>query len=274
MPEGDTIHRTARTLERVLAGERVEDFAAPRLPTGASLIGAVVQGVVARGKHLLIRFEDDRVLHTHLGLPGSWHVYRPGDPWQRRDVRARIAVSEAVAVCFGAPVVELLDTPALTRHPVLRRLGPDLCLAEPDLEAAAERMTRIPDPATTIGEALLDQRVAAGIGNVYRSEICFLEGIHPETPVGSVSPSVQRRLLERGAQLLRANLTTSRRTTVPGCPPGSLFVYGRAGRPCRRCGTPIELTRPGDQARMVFWCPECQSRTRGSAEPADVPSSP
>lgn len=274
MPEGDTIHRTARTLDRVLGGQRIEDLSAPRLVLGTPLAGRVVSGVEARGKHLLVRFDDGRVLHSHLGMPGSWHVYRPGERWQRRDVRARIAVPQATAVCFGAPVVELLDAAALRRHPVLRRLGPDLCTPDPNLEAATERIAELHDPGTTIGEVLLDQRVAAGIGNVYRSEICFLQGVHPETPIGALTTGVRRGLLARGAELLRANLMTSRRTTVPGGQPGSLFVYGRAGRGCRRCATPIELSRPGDQARMVFWCPSCQPRVPRSWDTGVVPSQP
>lgn len=257
MPEGDTIHRTARTLSRVLRGEPLEAFVAPRLNPPFPARGTLILDVEARGKHLLLRFEDGLVLHTHLGMPGSWHVYRPGEPWQRRDVRARVAVPDAVAVCFSAPVVELLDDGALERHPVLRRLGPDLCLPAPDLDAALERMATL-GPGRTIGEVLLDQHVAAGIGNVYRSETCFLEKIDPRTPLAAVPLDRRRSLLARGGALLRANLTTVRRTTVPGGPPGALFVYGREGRGCRRCGTAIRTDRLGEHARTVFWCPTCQ----------------
>ena len=258
MPEGDTIHRAARTLRGALVGAPIAQFDAPRLSPPFPVRGTVVSAVEARGKHLLIDFDDGHVLHTHMGMPGSWHVYPSGGALRRRDLRVRIDTDEVTAVCFGAPVVELLDHQAVERHPGLRRLGPDLCVEDPDIATAVARMGEIPAPTVTIGEALLDQRVAAGIGNVYRSEVCFLEGIDPRAPLSSVPESKRAGLLDRAARLLRRNLTTIRRTTVPGGPDGALFVYGRGGSPCRRCRTPIASTVVGEHARVTYWCPCCQ----------------
>lgn len=260
MPEGDTIHRTAAVLRRALLGEQLIAFEARRLPAPQPRVGETIDGIEARGKHLLLRFSGGLVLHTHLRMSGSWHVYRPGAPWQRGPgaARAVITTASAVAVCFAAPVVELLDEQAVRRHPTLRRLGPDLCLPDPDLDDALRRMALVPDPGTAIGAVLLDQRVAAGVGNVYRSEVCHLHGLDPRTPVGAVPEALRRALLATAAELLRRNLELPARTTVAGAPPGTLHVYGRAGHPCRACGTPIEAEHTGEQARITYWCPVCQ----------------
>lgn len=258
MPEGDTIHRTAATLRRVLLGRQLVAFEAPRLTGRGPTPGETITGIEARGKHLLVRFSGGLVLHTHLRMTGSWHAYRPDDPWLRGAGTARVVLrtAEAVAVCFNAPVVELLDDGAVARHPALRRLGPDLCVADPDLDDALGRMAR--DDTRTVGDALLDQRIASGIGNVYRSEVCHLHGLDPRTPLRDVDPGTRRALLGTAADLLRRNLELPARTTVRGAPPGTLFVYGRAGRPCRTCGTTIEAARTGEHARIAYWCPRCQ----------------
>lgn len=260
MPEGDTIHRAAATLRRAVGGQELIAFEAPRLAGNGPAPGETVDGVEARGKHLLVRFSGGLVLHTHLRMTGSWHVYRAGERWRRGRgaARAVITTRTAVAVCFDAPVVELLDAGAIRRHPALRRLGPDLCLPEPDIDDAIDRLARLAGGRVAIGDALLDQRVASGIGNVYRSEVCHLHGIDPRTPVVEVTPATRRGLLETAAQLLRRNLTLPARTTVAGAAPGTLAVYGRAGRPCRTCGTAIEADRTGEHARVTYWCPNCQ----------------
>jgi endonuclease-8 len=155
-----------------------------------------------------------------------------------------------VAVCFSAPVVELVRSPR-TDH-----LGPDLCTPEADLDDAVRRMGSL-DPATPLVDVLLDQRICCGVGNVYKSEVLFALGLHPSTPIGRVGPDVRRQVVEVAARQLRANLTTTSRTTLPG-PPGTLAVYGRQREPCRRCGTPIAWARTGAQARGTYWCPRCQ----------------
>jgi endonuclease-8 len=263
VPEGDTIHRTAARLRPALTGRRLVRFEAPRVPRPHPPPGTVVDAVEARGKHLLIRFSTGEVLETHLRMTGSWHLYRPGARWAKPAQRARavleveglevegLEVDGWVAVCFSAPVVRLTTTPA-TGH-----LGPDLCLPEADLEEVVRRMGSVPEPGTALADVLLDQRICCGVGNVYKSEVCFACGVHPLTPVERVGTDARRRLAATAHRLLRANLGGGPRTTVPG-PPGGLAVYGRARRPCRRCGTPIVGARTGPQARATFWCPRCQ----------------
>jgi len=256
MPEGDTIHRTAATLRSVLEGRDLERFDAPRVRGRPPAAGARIEAVEARGKHLLIRFGDGAVLHSHMRMTGSWHTYRTGEPWRRHASRARVVIETAssVAVCFDAPVIELLDERGVARHPQLAALGPDLCVPDPEVEEALRRMDAL-EPATPVGVALLDQRVASGVGNVYRSEVLWASRVDPFRPVGEVDREVRRTLFVTAARMLRSNLGGWRRETVPG----GLAVYDRAGRPCRRCGETIRTRRLGEQARSVWWCPGCQA---------------
>lgn len=256
MPEGDTIHRTAATLRTVLQGRPLARFHAPRVRGRPPAGGSSIEAVEARGKHLLIRFGDGVVLHSHMRMTGSWHTYRTGERWRRHASRARVVIEtpSSVAVCFDAPVVELLDEGGLARHPQLRALGPDLCVPAPDLDEAARRMDDL-DPSTPVGVALLDQRVASGVGNVYRSEVLWTCRVDPFRPLRETTPETRRTLLDSAARLLRANLGGRRRETVPG----GLAVYDRTGRPCRRCGSAIRTHRLGEQARSVWWCPGCQT---------------
>ncbi len=265
MPEGDTIHRTAASLSASLVGQKV--LAArtragpglPRVPSAHRLVGRSVLGVEARGKHLLVRFEGGLVLHSHLGMHGSWHRYPAGAPWRLPESQARVVleVPGAVAVAFRVATLELLSERELSAHPQLGRLGPDLAAGEFDLHAAVDRLGADPEPP--IGEALLDQRLVAGIGNVYRSEVLFLEGVSPFAPVGELDPAVLQRIVARARGLLRTNLAGGARSTTGRRFPGSrLWVYRRAGRQCRRCGTLITARRVGEHARVVYWCPTCQ----------------
>jgi endonuclease VIII len=265
MPEGDTIHRTAARLRSVLVGQPLTRVELPRRPRPWPGVGASVTAVEARGKHLLVRTSDGLVLHTHQLMTGSWHLYAPGERWRRspRAARVVLAVPGAVAVCFASPVVEVLDARAEARHPALRRLGPDLCDPAADVDTALARLGYLSAPGRSIGEALLDQRIACGVGNVYRCDVLFLHGLHPATPVDAVDEATRRSLLVTAGELLRANLgAASARTTVTGGPAGSLWVYGRGGRPCRRCATPVESGHLGEHARLVYWCPTCQPPTR------------
>jgi endonuclease-8 len=280
VPEGDTLYRTATVLREVLGGRQV--VAARGRPDGAQLrrvIGSRVERVEAQGKHLLIGFGNGLTLHTHLRMHGSWHRYRTGERWRRSPARAVavIEVPDAVAVCFDAPTVELVDTRALQLHPALVNLGPDLLAPEPDLAEAVRRLQAPERASMPIGEALLDQTALAGLGNVYRSEVCFVERVNPFVPVGELEPAVILRLVSTGAALLRANRDGPRRTTAGGAPgrptagwapgrltaggaPGRLWVYRRGGRPCRRCGALIESRVFGALPRRVWWCPGCQGR--------------
>jgi endonuclease VIII len=260
MPEGDNLARIGDVLRRTLLDQTVTAAGGRAAAHLARVVGQRVSAVDASGKHLLIDFDGGLTLHTHLGLNGSWHRYRPGEPWRRARSRAAavLETDDAVAVCFDPMTVELIETRALAIHPVLSRLGPDASAPDFDNAAALARL-RNPGQATmAIGDALLDQKVLAGVGNVYRSEVCFIERVNPLTVVAELDDAALERLIARSGVLLRANRGGGRRvTTAPGTT-GSLYVYGRTGRPCRRCGKPIVSgVSPG--GRRAYWCPSCQA---------------
>lgn len=259
MPEGDTIHRTAERLRGALTGATLVRFEAPRVRVRCPSPGERVDAVEARGKHLLIRCSGGLTVHTHLRMSGSWHLYRPGERW-RRSRGAMVVLLEterSQAVCFAAPVVEVLGPAEAARHPRLLALGPDLCGPAPDLDEVMSRLDRLAaaDPSVEVGVALLDQTVAAGMGNVYRSEVAWACRVDPRRRLVEADDATRRSLYTTAHRLLRANLSTHRRRTVPE----GLAVYGRAGRPCRRCGARIGAARQGEQARVVWWCPACQT---------------
>ncbi|CAN5621382.1 endonuclease VIII Nei2 [soil metagenome] len=265
MAEGDTLARIATVLREALVGQPITGAQArPGTAALARVTGARVEGVEARGKHLLIGFDNGLTLHTHLGLHGSWHRYRTGEPWRRPRARAAaiLETPRGVAVAFDAPTVELLETRALALHPRLSRLGPDASLTGFDQDGALARLRGQAKAERPIGDALLDQRIVAGLGNVYRSEVCFIERVDPFATVATLDDDALRRLLATGARLLRANADGGRRVTTQRGTPGSLYVYGRTGRPCRRCATPI-VSRQSGSARRVYWCPRCQSAAPG-----------
>jgi endonuclease-8 len=254
VPEGDTLHRTATRLRPALAGKVLVRFEAPRLTGPPPRAGDVIESVESVGKNLLITFDRGIVLQTHLMMTGSWHLYRTGERWQRpaHQMRARLDVDGWVAVCFAAPVVRTYLADA--HHTPVDHLGPDLCTVDADLDEAVRRMDRIPEPDLTIAEVLLDQRVAAGVGNVYKSEVLFANRLDPFTPLHAVDGDLRWRLIATAARLLLANLGGGSRTTVPG----GLAVYGRQRRPCRVCETPIRMRHHGTQRRSTYWCPTCQ----------------
>jgi endonuclease-8 len=256
VPEGDTIHRAAATLGAALEGRELTGFEAPAFPRGRHpREGERIDRVWARGKHLLIEFDGGLTLHTHLRMTGSWHLLgnERGRRRSRRTQVVTVRAGEVEAACFSAPIVELLGADELRRHPVLSLLGPDLCLADADLDEVLRRLERL-DPSTEIGVALLDQTVAAGVGNVYRSEVAWACLVDPCRPLRSVDLATRRNLYSTAGRLLRMNLTTTRRTTYRG----GLAVYGLAGRACPRCSDTIAHRRLGEHARSVWWCPGCQ----------------
>ncbi len=273
MPEGDTLARTAAGLRPYLVGRTVT-AARARVPGPqvGRLVGARVDSVDAVGKNLLIRFGNGLELRTHLQMNGSWHRYAPGERWRRPASRARlvIEVPGAVAVCFDAPVVELFEARAEPIHPALARLGPDV-LADDFDAAEARRRLREPRRATlTIAEALLDQRAVAGIGNVYKNEVLWIERVDPFVPLADLEDATLDRLLASVRRLMLENVgpsagpervTTGRDLAATG----PLWVYGRRARPCRRCGTAIESRRHGDPPRVTYWCPDCQASQRVDA---------
>ncbi|MFJ2171296.1 Fpg/Nei family DNA glycosylase [Streptomyces sp. NPDC087851] len=248
MPEGDTVRQTARRLHTALAGHELtrSDLRVPRYAT-ADLTGRTVLDVTPRGKHLLTRIEGGLTLHSHLRMDGAWKVYAPDERWRggpAHQIRAILGTAGHTAVGYRLPVLELLRTGDEDR--VVGHLGPDLLGPDWDPSVALRRL--LSDPARPIGEALLDQRNLAGIGNIFKSETCFLVRATPWLPVGEL-PSPER-LVTAAKNLLEANRER----------PGNrrkLYVYDRAHRPCPRCGTPI---RTADQdGRPVYWCPRCQS---------------
>jgi endonuclease VIII len=277
VPEGDTIFRSARAMHAALAG-RVVDEVRTHLPhlrrAGVDrLAGQRVEAVEARGKHLLHRFTPSGLLlHSHMRMTGSWHLYAPGAAWRKPTGHARLVLrtAELEAVCFSAPVLELLTAEQAARHPSLAALGVDPLAGDAtgpvDLRAAGAALAARGD--VPIGEALLDQGVLAGVGNVYKCEVLFLHRVDPWTPVAAVPADVRAALLGTATALLRANvahggpqrITTRRPSDVRRAPRGSdaLHVYGKGGRPCPRCGTAIATASLGEQARLTYWCPRCQ----------------
>lgn len=267
MPEGDTIFRTARTLRATIGGQPITGLTTTvgqlRQVGVQRLVGQCVGEVESRGKHLLIWFTpSDLALHSHMGMTGSWHTYAPGQTWRKpqRSADVVLRLPEVTAVCFSAPVVALLSRSQVQGHPAISALGPDALDPDADLGEALRRLDQCGE--VTIGEALLDQRVLAGIGNIYKNETCFLQRVDPWTPVAALGSDTRAALLATAQQLLRANVEGAspvRSTTGVRGPGGNrLHVYGRARRPCPRCRTPIRVARQGRLARVTYWCPRCQ----------------
>ena len=275
MPEGDTIFRAARTLHRALAGARVTEFETrlPQLlslPVRGGVPGRDVSTVEARGKHLLIAFGDDLVLRTHLRMHGSWHLARPGERWRRPRAHMRIIITTAdwLAIGFQIPEAEWLTAGSLARHARLQALGPDPLSASFDTDEVLARIAS--DPEATIADVLLNQRVIAGVGNVFKSEVLFECRVHPFDRVRDLEPATISALVTASARGLRRNVTESpdrpsdRRTMTNRLNrEETLWVYRRAGKPCHRCGTAIQMRKSGLDARSTYWCPTCQRERRG-----------
>ncbi|MFI6474706.1 Fpg/Nei family DNA glycosylase [Streptomyces sp. NPDC050516] len=250
MPEGDTVYQAARRLHAALAGQVLtrSDLRVPRFAT-ADLTGRAVLDVTPRGKHLLARIEGGLTLHSHLRMDGSWRIYAPGERWgggPAHQIRAILGNAGHTAVGYRLPVLELLRTQDESK--AVGHLGPDLLGPGWDADSALRNLLQ--DPARTIGDALLDQRNLAGVGNVYKSEICFAIRAVPWLPIGEL-PSPER-LVATAKRLLEASKDR---------PVRQAYVYGRAGRPCPRCRTPIRTTTqrdPSGRERPTYWCPKCQ----------------
>ena len=260
MPEGDTVYRAARLLDRTLAGQVLTgtDFRVPPLAT-VDLRGGRVLGTWSHGKHLLTRIDADRPwsLHSHLKMEGAWQSYRPGQPWRRPAHTARVVLTagDRIAVGFSLGILELL--PRENEHQVIGHLGPDLLGPDWDEADAVRRLTA--DPDRPIHEALLDQRLLAGLGNMYVAELCFIFGLHPSTPVGEVADPP--RLVHRAHQLLMVNKDRSQQSTTGDLRHGRrMWVYRRDNQPCLRCGTPVRVEMRGEpgRERASYWCPACQ----------------
>jgi endonuclease-8 len=264
VPEGDTIFQTAAALRPLLVGQQILGARSGRTPGPQMqrVVGSRVTAVEPVGKHMLIHFDNGLVLHTHMRMNGTWHRYAPGERWRMAEWKARVVleVAEHVVVCFNAPVAELMPARAAPIHPALAALGPDLL--SPDFDAA-EAFARLRSRADLeIAEALLDQRVMAGVGNVFKSETLFIESVNPWTPVASLADDRLTALIATAHRLLNENVTPGRphRVTTRGDPHVHLssFVYGRANQPCTRCGAAIRVQRQGSLNRSTYWCPRCQ----------------
>jgi endonuclease-8 len=248
MPEGDTVWLAGRRLHDALAGHRLTgtDFRVPQLAT-TDLTGRVVSAVVSRGKHLLTRIDDDLTLHTHFRMDGTWHLYRPGTRWRGGpdwQVRVVLATDQWQAVGYRLPVVDLIARG--DEHQVVGHLGPDLLGDDWDLDEALRRLRA--DPDREIGEALIDQRNLAGIGNAYKAESLFVSRLSPWCPVRNV-PDLAG-VVENARRLL----------TISRQPRQQHWVYQRAGKPCRRCRSVVQVAKQGIAPfdRLTYWCPACQ----------------
>lgn len=263
MPEGDTVYRTAVHLATALNGELLLrcDIRVPAFAT-VDLTGTRVDEVVSRGKHLLIRVGPSTI-HSHLKMEGAWHLYRPGSRWRRPAYEARIVLGTGNWTAVGFSLGILTVVPRSAEATVVGHLGPDLLGPDWDAAEALRRLAATPERA--VGLALLDQRNLAGIGNVYRNELCFLRGLLPTRPVGEIDDLAA--LVNLAHRVLQANKDRTERSTTGNLRRGQLdWVYGRAGEPCRRCGTPIRRGTLGNPARPdraaedrdTYWCPSCQ----------------
>lgn len=254
MPEGDSVAGHARLLRPILCGHRIDEVGgtAPSLRANSRrVLDATVNGVRTVGKNLVIDLSCGYSIRVHLGMPGRWEVLSPG---RRAHGSARLVLSTAAGTvaCHSAPTIDVDRTPVIDAE--LVHLGPDV-LGEFDSTEFVRRARTQDD--TGMAELLLDQRVIAGIGNVYKSELLFLEGIHPETHVAALTDDQLEAVADRARLLMAANIGPKARSTTGARGRGrESWVYGREGRPCRRCRTGIAMGRTG--GRMTFWCPTCQ----------------
>ena len=259
MAEGDSIYRAAASLRTALLGKTVTRFVIPDGVSPLPRLGAAIEAVESHGKHLEIIFDDGIVLDVRVRFRGSWGLYHRGQKWRKRRHLADIIIEtdEWVAVAFSTSTIETYRQFDQTRHPRAGRLGPDLSDPLADMHECAARLFHYDKPDTTVAEALLDQRVMSGISNVYRCETLWACSVHPWAKIADVPQSTCLDLVLTSATQLRANMHSPARVTAPDIP-GGLAVYGRNGQKCVRCGDVIRLTKMGEMARLLYWCPGCQ----------------
>lgn len=261
-------------MHRVLAGHAVTRFETAyahldRVNVDTPLVGRTIEQIRSAGKHHLIVFSGDLILRTHMRMNGSWHLYRHGEKWWRgpQSMRVRIDTAEWVAVAFNVPVAEFVTPKELVTTDPVAKLGPDLLGAEFNRDEAVRRI--IASAHQAIALSLLDQRLVAGIGNVYKSEVLFMTGVHPYTPASAVPKATLEQMMDLARQLLKDNVIQGtsgqiqtfrnlRQTNKSMDPDQNLWVYGRGGKPCRKCGTPIRMKKMGVEARSTYWCERCQ----------------
>ncbi len=261
MPEGDTIHKIAAFMAPRLSGETLVSARVGQRDAGPGFKSARIDRIEARGKHLWIGLDSGLGIRSHLGMHGSWHVYGPQDEWQRPDKQASLVLDAAGQhwVCFNAKEIEIVDSPGIRERVLNARLGPDLIADEVDPVLLAHRAREFDDGAYLLIDALLDQRIAAGIGNVYKSEVMFIHGIAPTQTLAATHDDVIAACYSTASKLLKNNLGGGKRVTRRAADSaGRLWVYGRTGQPCHECDTPIASRRMGRHHRGTYWCPSCQ----------------
>ncbi|HEV2709586.1 MAG TPA: DNA-formamidopyrimidine glycosylase family protein [Edaphobacter sp.] len=278
MPEGDTIYRAARAMQKALGGKVVIGFETglaklARVNDDVPLVGRVVEKVESRGKWLLIYFSDDLILVTHMLMSGSWHLYRPSERWQmgRNRMRAIIRTEDWEAVAFNVPIAEFHTARSLERSGQVPKLGPDILADNFTAEAGVARLAayREQHPDAEIAVVLLNQRVLAGLGNVYKSEVMFAAGVNPFRAMLSITLKEREAIVEFAQRYMKANVADgkgdrivtysgNRRTTHAMNREERLWVYRRQGQECRRCGAAVLMQKQGEEARSTYWCPVCQ----------------
>jgi endonuclease-8 len=283
MPEGDTIFRSARALHKALAGTCVTEFVTEFAPLAAvhdstPVTGRMIQQVESRGKWLLVHFSGDLILVTHMLMSGSWHIYRRGERWRcgRSHMRVLLANNTFEAVAFDVPVARFYTANSLARNSAIPRLGPDPLRTDFSAGEAAARITA--HPQEEIANVLLNQEVVAGLGNVFKSEVCFVCGVSPFARVQDLRPDEIVALVAAAGRLMTINVsdaasggvityTGARRTRHVSDAGARLWVYGRRGQACRRCGVTILMRKQGSSARSTYWCPQCQPLPDPQAQP-------
>ena len=287
MPEGDTIYRTARALQKAIGGKVVTGFETglaklARVNDDTPLVGRTVERVESRGKWCLIYFSGDLILVTHMLMSGSWHLYRVRERWRmgRDKMRVVIRTEDWEAVGFNIPVAEFHTARSLERSSQVPRLGPDILSESFSVESGVARLAEYAreNPDAEVGVVLLNQRVMAGLGNVYKSEVAFAAGVNPFRAMKTVTPREMERMVEFSKRYMTANVADgsgdgivtysgNRRTTRAMDREERLWVYRRQGEECRRCGATVVMRRQGIQARSTYWCPECQPWAGEGAAP-------
>jgi endonuclease-8 len=261
VPEGDTIHKLANYLAPRLEGTTVRGLSMADTAGARRCVGRRIAGVFAHGKHLFIELDNATLLRSHLGMYGNWHRYRPGEAWRKPKWQASLTLEtdDGIYVCFNAKEIELLDTPSVRERILGSRLGPDLVRPDVAIADIVARAREFLPADAPLADVLLDQRVAAGIGNVYKSEVLFIEGRLPDTPQSAVDDAWLALAFSLAGDLLRRNLGGGRRVTrFEKDAAGRLWVYGRRDLPCLRCDGTIRSRRFGAGNRATFWCPDCQ----------------
>ena len=261
MPEGDSVYRFASRLRAVLQGQRIEaarSHGPGPVPQVQRIVGVTCNGVRSQGKNLIISFDNGLALRGHLRMFGTWHIYTPGQKWERpeRDARLVLTVAGAEVVNFSAPVIELIEERALAAHRPVADLGPDLLDDAFDPQEAFRRLREPSRAAVTIGDALMDQRVMAGVGNIWKHETLFRCRMNPWRRVDEIDDASLLGLILKAQELLRASVG---KPGAGGRP--TMFVYGRRGRPCRRCNTQLQSATQGIDIRRTTWCPRCQAQS-------------